>query len=63
MPHIFAANIEILLLLTEVPDTGPMLAVKRRNGNPISKEKSPTVYPRKSNSKGLLRNSRVLKLD
>ena len=47
MPHIFAANIEILLTLTKVPDTGPMSAVKRRNGNPISKEKSSTVYPRK----------------
>ena len=63
MPHIFAANIEILLLLTEVPDAGPMSAVKRRNGNPVSKEKSPTAYPRKSDFQELLRNSRVLKLD
>ena len=47
MPHIFAANIEILLLLTKVPDAGPMLAVKRRDGNPISIEKLLTVYPRK----------------
>ena len=61
MPHIFAVNIEILLLLTVVPDTGPMLAVKRRNGNPVSKENQPT--PRNSDSQGLLRNTRVLKLD